>query len=153
MDMAVLSIIPVGDPDLATYLSELLRISNPEQQNNTYWFPTPKNQDKTEKNTPIQTLVFKEMYELERKEKLNPEDDPESRTEFLERFDWIDTLLTEAETQAIEVVLIEYYNFFARHSIDSGMNTEFKMKITPKTDKVAYGRNLPMQKTQLLSKL
>ena len=43
VDMAILSMIPEGDPDLVTYLTELLRTNKPDQQNNTFWFPTPEN--------------------------------------------------------------------------------------------------------------
>ena len=38
----ILSMIPEGDPDLVTYLTELLRTNKPDQQNNIFWFPTPK---------------------------------------------------------------------------------------------------------------
>ena len=40
--------IPEVDPDLATYLSELLRTNKSEHQSNTFWFPTPENPGKTE---------------------------------------------------------------------------------------------------------
>ena len=36
--------IPKGDPDLITYLTELLRTNKTDQQTNTFWFPTPENQ-------------------------------------------------------------------------------------------------------------
>ena len=42
VDMAILSMIPEGDPDLITYLTELLRTNKPNQQTNTFWFPTRK---------------------------------------------------------------------------------------------------------------
>ena len=64
--------------------------------------------------------------------------------EFLERFDWTDTLLTETEKQAVEDILVEYHNIFARHRMDIGMNTEFKLKLTPKDDKAVYSQSLPM---------
>ena len=41
VDMAILSMIPEGDPDLITHLTELLRTNKPDQQTNTFWFPTP----------------------------------------------------------------------------------------------------------------
>ena len=34
---------------------------------------------------------------------------------------------------------------FARHRMDIGMNTEFKMRLTPKDDKAVYSLNLPMR--------
>ena len=55
VDMAILSMIPEGDPDLITYLTELLRTNKPDQQTNTFWFPTPKNPGNTNEHTPIQT--------------------------------------------------------------------------------------------------
>ena len=82
VDMAILSMIPEGDPDLITYLTELLRTNKPDQQTNTFWFPTPENPGNTEQHTPIQTRILKELRELQLKEKLNPKVNTESRTEF-----------------------------------------------------------------------
>ena len=64
--------------------------------------------------------------------------------EFLKRFDWTDTLLTETEKQAVEGIVVDYHDIFARHKMDTGMNTEFKMKLTPKDDNVVYSQSLPM---------
>ena len=64
--------------------------------------------------------------------------------EFLKQFDWRDTLLTETEKQAVEDFLVEYHDIFARHRMDIGMNTEFKVKLTPKFDKAVYSQSLPM---------
>ena len=77
VDTAILSMIPEGDPDLVTYLTELLRTNKPDQQNNTFWFPTPENPGNTEDHTPIQTRILTELCELQRREKLNPKDDSE----------------------------------------------------------------------------
>ena len=82
VDTAILSMIPEGDPDLVTHLTELLRINKPDQQNITFWFPTPKNPVNTEDHTPIQTRIITELRELQRREKRNPKDDIESRMEF-----------------------------------------------------------------------
>ena len=144
VDTAILSMIPEGDPDLGTYLTELLRTKKPDQQNNTFWFPTPENPGKTEDHTPIQRRILTELRESQRREKLNPEDDSESRMEFLKTFDWTDTLLTETEKQAVGDTLVEYHDIFARHLLDIGMNTEFKVKLTPKVDKAVYSQSLPM---------
>ena len=144
VDMAILSMIPEGDPDLVTYLTELLRTNKTDQQNNAFWFPTPENPGNTEDHTPIQTRILTELRELQRREKLNRKDDNESRMEFLKRFDWTDTLLTETEKQAVENILVEYHDIFARHRMDIGMNTEIKVKLTPKDDKGVYSQSLPM---------
>ena len=144
VDMAILSMIPQDDPDLIAHLNELLRTNKPGQQDNTFWFPTPENPGKLEDHTPIQTRILKELNELKDKEKLNPQENTESRNKVLRRFDWTDTLLTEMEKQAIEDILVEYHDIFARHRMDIGMNTEFKVKLTPKDDQAVYSQNLPM---------
>ena len=136
--------IPEGDPDLVTYLTELLRTNKPDQQNNAFCFTTPENPGNTENHTPIQTRILAELCELLRKEKLNPKDDSESRTEFLKRFDWTDTLLTETEKQSVEDILVDCHDIFARHRMDIGMNTEFKVKLTPKDNEAVYSQSLPM---------
>ena len=144
VDMAILSMIPQDDPDLTAYVNELLRTNNPEQQDNTFWFPTPEIPGKPEDHTPIQTRILKELNELKDKEKPNPQESTESQNKFLKRFDWTDTLLTEIEKQAIEDILVEYHDIFARHRMDIGMNTEFKVKLTPKDNKAVYSQSLPM---------
>ena len=144
VDMAILSMIPQGYPHLTAYLNELLRTNKPQQQNNTFWFPTPENSGKPEDHTPMQTRIFKELTELKDKEKLNPQDNTESRNKFLKRFDGTDTLLTETEKRAIEDILVDYHDVFARHRMDIGMNTESKVKLTPKDEKAVYSQNLPM---------
>ena len=123
VDTAILSVIPETDPDLITYLTELLRTKKSDQQNNTFWFPTPEYPGNREDHTPIQTRILKVLRELQQKEKLIPKVDAESQKEFLKRFDWTDTLLTETEKQAAEVILVEYHAIFARHRTDIGMNT------------------------------
>ena len=144
VDMAILSMIPQDDPDLTAYLIELLITSKPEQQDNTFWFPTPENPRKPEFDTPTQTRILKELNELKDKEKLNPQESTEPRNKFLKRFDWADTLIAETEKQAIEDIQVEYPDIFARHRMDIGMNTEFKVKLTPKDDKVVYSQSLAM---------
>ena len=144
VDMAILSLIPEGDRDLITYLTELLRTNKQDQQTNTFWSPTPENPGNREEYTPIQTRILKELCDLQLKEKLNPKDDTESRGQFLKQVDWTDTLLTEAEKQAVEDILVEYHDMFATHRMDIGINTEFKVRLTPKDDKAVYSQNLPM---------
>ena len=144
VDMAILSMIPQDDPDLTAYLNELLRTNKPEHQDNTFWFPTPENPGKPEDHTQIQTRILKELNELKDKEKLNPQESTQSRNKLLKRFDWADTLLTETEKQAIEDIRVEYHDIFARHRMDIAMNTDFKVKLTPKDDKAVYSQSLPM---------
>ena len=82
VDMAIHNMIPEGDPDLITYLTEVLKTNKQDQQTSTFWFPTPENPGNTEEHTPIQAKIPKELRQLQRKEKLNPKADIESRIEF-----------------------------------------------------------------------
>ena len=74
--------IPEGDPDPIAYLTELLKTNKPDQQNNTFWFPTLKNPGNTDVHTLILKRILTELCELQRREKLNPKDDSELRMEF-----------------------------------------------------------------------
>ena len=77
VDMAILSMIPQGDPDLTAYLNEFLRTIKPEQQNNTFWFPTLEKPGKPADHTPIHTPILTNLIEL-KKEGLNQQESVES---------------------------------------------------------------------------
>ena len=144
VDMAILSMIPQGDVKLTAYLNEVLRTKKPEQENDTSWFATPESPGKSEDHIPKQAQIPEELIELKEKEKLSPQESTQSQKNFLTRFDWTATFLSETEKQAIEEILVDYHNISARHRKDIVMNTEFKMKLTPKGDKAAYSESLPM---------
>ena len=78
-----------------------------------------------------------------KKEKLNPQESTNSRNTFLRQFDWTDTLLTETEKQAIEDILVDYHDRFARYRMDISMNTEFKVKFSPNDNKTVCSQSLP----------
>ena len=143
--MAILSTIPQDNPDLLTYLTKLLRTNQPDQQNRTIWFPTYENLGNIEDHTPIQNRnLKKQLRELQQKVKLNPKDDAESRIEFLKWVDWPDILLTETKKQAVEGFLVDYHNIIARYRLDNGLDTEFKVKLTPKHVKAVYSLPMPI---------
>ena len=135
--------IPEGYHNLTTYLNELLKTNKPEQQNNTFLFPTRENPGKTEDRIPMQTTILTELLELKEEKILTPQEDIESKTKFLVRFDWMDTLLTEVEKRAIEDIQVDHYNIFPKRRMDIGMDTEFKVKLTQKDGEAVYSQNLP----------
>ena len=136
--------MPERDPDLTTYLTELLRTNKQGQQSNTFFFPTPKVPGIIEDQTPYQTGILKELNELQQKEKVNAKEDAESRLKFLEGFDWTDELLLETEKRAVENILVEYHDISARQRMGIRKNAEFKVKLTPIDDKPFYRQNLQM---------
>ena len=95
VDMAILSMIPQSDSELTANLNEFLGANRPEQQNNTFRFPSPENPSRPADYIPIPTRILKEIIDLKEKEKLNPLESTENRTNFLKRFGWTDTLLIE----------------------------------------------------------
>ena len=58
-------------------------------------------------------------------------------------FDWKDSMLQQHEIRQIEALLVEFYDIFARHRFDIGMNEEFTIELTPKDDSPAYSQSLP----------
>ena len=89
-----------GDSDLLVYPNQLPRTNEAQEQTEHFWFPTLKISIKTEGNSPIQTGIFNESYELRTKEKLKLMDEVGSRNKSFEELDWTGTLLTKAQKQA-----------------------------------------------------
>ena len=110
---ALLSFMIQHDDTSEVFLNELLKVPPQTQEQETYWFPTPEEPGDPTTYTPIQQRIYDELLELQRLEKLNPQDDEESRKSFLSNFDWSDTTLSPEERQHIEEILIEFHDIFA----------------------------------------
>ena len=127
----------------AYYASSLIKATKPEEFKENYWFPTPKDPGDPQHHTPIQKRIMSELINLQELEKPNPQDNPESRRQFLSNFDWTDSMLQRAEIARIEDLLVKFHDIFARHRFDIGMNEEFKVKWTPTDDSTAYSQSSP----------
>ena len=94
---------------------------------------------------PIQTRILSELRELEQLEHLNPPADRDSRYQFLSNLDWIDsTVQPDPDAkQAVEDLVAEFQDIFARLGFDIGINTEFKVQLTPLDNRPAYSHSLP----------
>ena len=133
-----------GNPENAAhYASSLIKSKKPEDFKESYWFPTPEDPGDSQHHTPIQKRILSDFINLQELEKLNPQDNPESRQQFFSNFDWTDSMLQLAEIACIEDLLVEFHDIFARHRLDLGMNEDLKVKLTPKDDSPAYGQSLP----------
>ena len=124
------------------YLNQLLKTNQSSDEQETYWFPTPEQPGDPKTYTPIQKRIYDELLELKQLEQLNPNDNAQSRKQFLDHFDWTDTTLSPFEKQHIEDILVQYHDIFARHRFDIGTNGEFKVKLTPNDDRPAYSQSL-----------
>ena len=125
------------------YLNQLMKTNHSSDEQETYWFPTPEQPGDPKTYTPIQKRIYDELLELKQLEQLNPNDNAQSRKQFLDHFDWTDTTLSPFEKQHIEDILVQYHDIFARHRFDIGTNREFKVKLTPNDDRPAYSQSLP----------
>ena len=129
--------------DAIHYINSLLKTSKTDAVNEAYWFPTPQNPGNEKEHTPIQTRILNELLELEQFEKLNPLENTDSRNQVLSNFDWTDSTLQTDAKQAVENLLGEFHDIFARHRFDIGINTEFKVQLTPLDNRPAYSHSLP----------
>ena len=116
----------------AYYASSLIKSTKPEDFRENYWFPTSEDPGDPQHHTPIQKRILSELINLQELEKVNPQKDPESRRQFLSKFDWTDSMLQPPEIARIEDLLVEYHEILARHRINIGMNEDFQIKLTSK---------------------
>ena len=136
-------LLQANPENAAHYASSLIKSTKPEDFKENYWFPTPEDPGDPQHHTPIQKRILSELINLRELEKLNPQDDTESRRQFLSNFDWTDSMLQPTEIARIEDLLVEFHDIFARLRFDIGMNEDFKVKLTPKDDSPAYSQSLP----------
>ena len=129
--------------DAIRYINSLLKTSKIDEVNETYWFRTPKNPGNEKEHTPIQARILNELRELEHLEKLNPPENTEFRHQFLSNFHWTNSTLQPNAKQAVENLLVEFHDIFARHRFDIGINTEFKVQLTSLDNRPAYSQSLP----------
>ena len=76
-------------------------------------------------------------------EQLNPQEETNSRDQFLSNFDWTDSTLQLDTKQVVEDLLVELHDIFARHRLDIEINTEFNVQPTYLDNRPAYSQNLP----------
>ena len=129
--------------DAIYYINSLLKTSKTDEIIETYWFPTPQNPGNAQRHASIQTRILNELRELDEVEQLNPLEDINSRDQFLFNFDWTDSTLQLDAKQAIEELLVEFDDIFARHRCDIGIKTEFKVLLAPLDNMPAYTQSLP----------
>ena len=143
VDIAALNLLTEHD-DVVTYINALMQVDKPEDIEEKFWFPTPDNPGNEQEHTTIQKRILKELRELAELEKLDPTENAESRHKFLSLFKWTDSLITGKDRESLESTLVEFNDIFARHRLDIGMNTQFKVSLTPRDDKPVYTQSLPV---------
>ena len=128
-------------PDEANNVINQL-FQEPSATKDKRWYPTPETCDDSDKLNKIERQIYDEIIQLREAEKLDPTCDDDQRQTFLKNFSWDNSILTEQEQQRIEALLVKYHMIFARHCLDKGINTDFKIKLTPKHDDPVYAQSL-----------
>ena len=129
--------------DAIHYIYSLLKTSKTDEVNESYWFPTSQNPGNQRERTPIQTHLLNELREVEQREQLDPLQDIDSRDQFLSFSDWTDSTLQPDAKQAVEELLVEFHDIFARHCFDMEIKTKFKIQFTPLDNRSAYSHSIP----------
>ena len=79
----------LADPDdTHMYVNKFMKIREGEQNDQNFWFSTPKISVKENDHTPIQRRKLKVIRELIKKEELDSTKDAKLRKEFLSMFKW-----------------------------------------------------------------
>ena len=93
-----------------------------------------------EKNIPYTKRILKELREISERKILDPTENEESRNKFFSMSKWTDSRITGNDRENLETTIVEFSDTFARHRLDIGVNTQFKVSLTPKDDKPVYTR-------------
>ena len=109
----------------------------------TKWYPTPETCSEPDKLNKIERRIFDEILALRELEKLDPARSHDERVKFLQNFKWDESLLSPSQQAQVEALLVQYNSIFARHRLDIGMNTDFKVKLTPQHNEPVYSQSLP----------
>ena len=109
-----------------------------EQSNETNWFLLPQEPADETQHTPIQKRIFQELIASQKLEQLNPQDNQDSRKQFLSKFPWADPTLDTKTRKALEELFVEFHNKF-----DKGINNDFRVNLTPIDKKPADSQTLP----------
>ena len=99
--------------DTVYYISSLPKTNRNMDQHEQNRFPLPENPGDEESHTSIQKRILRELHSSQEAEKLNSNDDEESRRKSLCTFDWKNSMLQQYEIKRIESLLVEFHDIFA----------------------------------------
>ena len=147
-------LVPV-DPNLCRYLertfpgetenflNQLYRGPTEFTSTPKFWFPTPEDDVEVDKLNKLERRIYDEIVKLKQAEELDLTSSTEHRELFLSNSNWDGSVLNRDEKRQVELLLVKYHDIFARHRMDVGINTEFKMKLQPEHHKPIYSQSLP----------
>ena len=78
-------LLDTNHDDAIRYVNAILKLPEPEESNETYWFHTPQETGDETQHTPIQKGILQKLVALKKLEQFNPKDNQESREQFLSK--------------------------------------------------------------------
>ena len=87
----------------------------------------------------MQKGKFQKLIASENLEQIKPQDNQESRDQWLSTFDWTDSTLDSKARQALEEILVVFHELFARYRFEIGINNDFQVQSTPIDDLPVHG--------------
>ena len=120
---------------------------DPTAKSDRQLYPIPETCDDPSKLNKIEKRIYDQIVKLRAEEKLDPTPSEKQRHEFLANFQWEPSILNPHEKQKIEALLVKHHDIFARHRLDIRINTEFKIKLTPKHDELSMPKAYPHRRT------
>ena len=115
----------------------------PDKQINKFWFPTPETCNDPDKLVGLEKRIYNSLIEFKKAESLDPKQDEESRKQFIESFNWTESVLDEKSKKQLEDLLVDYNKIFARHRVNIGVNNDFLIKLTPEHNRPVYTQSPP----------
>ena len=103
-----------------------------------FWFPSPETCSDPSSLTGLHRKIYQILVSLKTAKKLDPTLDATQRQAFLNHFNWKKSILSLAEREQVEALLIEFHDIFARHRFDVGGNDHFSVKLTPEHHDPVY---------------
>ena len=106
------------------------------------WYTTPETCNNPTKMNKIKRRIHNEIITLRVKEQLNVTKTDEKRIELLWKINWDESSSIEDKKSKEEHLSAKYQFSFAKHRLDKGISTEFKLQLTPQHEKPVYSQNL-----------
>ena len=73
----------------------------------------------------------------------DPKNNEQDRLDFLAKFPWHKSVLTDEQQREEGKLLVEFHDFFAKHRFDVGYNVDHKIKLTPEKSIPIYAQGPP----------
>ena len=86
----------------------------PKPEYKKFWFPTPETCKHPERLQGVEQRIYDELSKLQELDQIDPQTNQSYRKKFLQRFEWKDSVLNEAQKQQVEELLVEFFRYIRK---------------------------------------